>query len=218
MKIDRKFLIFRTRKAFDLALLNEEISSDSIVFIEDQKLIWTHNTMFGEESTHARGFFKSVDNLPEGTVGDYAIVNVDGTWYIYYYMSNGGWTQGDEYQFASVAEDLLDNYVKKDLLFDYIKGYYDNVYVRKDELYTEGGSAGGSGSSGYTPPDVWGDRTNHIFTTQQKYDALTSYKKDAIYFILEGEEESDEYGSKFGDTFPFKFGWAFGTEFPVILN
>ena len=55
--------------------------------------------MFGVEGDHAKGFFNSVDDLPEGKIGDWAIVNVDGLWYMYTYNENG-WTQGEEYDFG----------------------------------------------------------------------------------------------------------------------
>lgn len=47
------------------------------------------------------------------------------------------------------------------------------------------------------------DNVNHIFLTQVEYDALTTYEKDTLYFIV--EHKSSE-GSSFGDTFPLIFG------------
>lgn len=63
---------------------------------------------------------------------------------------------------------------------------------------------------------IAGDK-KHVFLTQSEYDALEEYDRDTIYFILESAND-DAYGSKFGDAFPFRFGWAFGGEFPIILN
>lgn len=210
MKINKQFILFKSREAFDRALANEELKDTSIVFIEDQHVIWTHGVVFGGESAHAKGFYGSEESLPEGTEGDWAVANVNGVWYTYYYQSPGGWTRGDEYEFPDMASDLLNNYVKKELLFDYIKGYYDNVYVRKDELAEYTGSPG---------PNIWSfDNISHRFLTMDQYDNMSSHDRNTIYFILESMDEESEYGNKFGEKFPFKFGWAFGSVFPVTLN
>lgn len=223
MKIDRQFLIFRSRDAFNRALANEEINDNSIVFIADERVIWTHGIVFGGESAHAKGFFSSVSKLPQGKDGDWAVVKEIEGWYIYNYELPEGWTRGGEYEFPDMTSSLLDNYIRKEDLFNYIKGYYDNVYVRKDELYTTDGNASGnsgSGSSGKTNYDTWwgsGDGTKHKFVTQDEYDALTLYEPDTIYFITEAP--IDLYPrNQFGGKFPLIFSWAFGCEFPVILN
>ena len=45
------------------------------------------------------------------------------------------------------------------------------------------------------------DSVKHIFITQEEYDALESYEKDTLYFIIEYHGS----GSQFGDTFPLIF-------------
>lgn len=66
-------------------------------------------------------------------------------------------------------------------------------------------------------PGHSGDSIKHLFMTQAEYDALESYEKDTIYFILEYTTRS---ASRFGDTFPFVLGGSskFGDEFPLTLN
>lgn len=141
MKIDKLFLYFKSQNAFDSAIAQEAIKDDSIVFIEDKRAIWTHGHMFGTENSHAKGFFSSVEALPDGEIGDWAIVKNDGSWYIYYFdSSENRWVQGEIYNVTIPQEDLSDIYVQKKDILDFIKGYYDSVYVRKDEVYT---------------PDVW---------------------------------------------------------------
>lgn len=155
--INRQFLYFKTEEAFlDSLQSKREIKNDSIVFIEDKHAIWTHGEMFGVSGEHAKGFFKSVEELPAGTEGDWAIVNVDGKWYIYTYSN--GWQQGEEYQFSNnVPIDIDEIYVRKDNIRDFIRNIYDDIYVKKAEVYTpdqyesEGGSdspSSGSGSGG----------------------------------------------------------------------
>jgi len=179
--------------------------------------------VFGGESAHAKGFFSSIDKLPKGENGDWAVVNTDEGWYIYNYESSTGWIRGSAYEFPEIQSSLLDNYIRKEDLFNYIKGYYDNVYVRKDEVYTinEDGTGGTwTGGSGKTDFEEWwgsGDGTKHKFVTQEEYDALTLYEPNTIYFITEAP--IDVYSrNQFGGKFPLIFSWAFGSEFPVILN
>lgn len=89
-------------------------------------------------------------------------------------------------------------------------------------MYTiDGEASGNSGSgSGKTNYDTWwgsGDGTKHKFVTQDEYDALTLYEPNTIYFIT--ESAIDQYPhNQFGGKFPLIFSWAFGGEFPVILN
>lgn len=150
MKIDRIFLYFKSYDAFQRAYANEEIKDDSIVFIEDKHAIWTHGVMFGIENSHAKGFFSSIDDLPSGEAGDWAIVKNDGAWYIYYYNSaNNTWEQGELYGMDPDI-DLSDVFVKKEDVLDYIKRYYDNVYVRKDEVYTPDQWEGAAGDDSHT--------------------------------------------------------------------
>ena len=113
MKINKRFLHFKTLNAFEEALSQDRVLDDSIAFIADARLIWTHGEYYADKPA---------------------------------------------------------------------------------------------------------DETQHIFMTQEQYDALDEYVKDAIYFILDYVPE--EYGCRFGDKFPFKFStsWVFGGEFPVILN
>lgn len=96
MKINKQFLIFKDRQSFERALADEAIKNTSIVFIEKERLIWTQGIMFGGESTHAKGFFLSVDDLQYGEEGDWAIVKEGDEQYIYYFR-DGLWNKGDKY-------------------------------------------------------------------------------------------------------------------------
>lgn len=48
--IDKRFVHFLTRNAFNTALAANEISNDSIVFVADEKRIWTHGKFYSPES------------------------------------------------------------------------------------------------------------------------------------------------------------------------
>lgn len=156
--INRQFLYFKTEASFlDSLEARKEIKDDSIVFIEDKHAIWTHGKMFGVSGEHAKGFFKSVEDLPAGIEGDWAIVKVDDGWYIFVYDKDLGWTQTEKYEFSDfVPLDMDEIYVRKDNIRDFIRNLYDDIYVKKVEVYTpdqydsEGGSdspSSGSGSS-----------------------------------------------------------------------
>ena len=136
--INNKFLYFKTEAAFlDSLQTRREIKDDSIVFIEDKHAIWTHGEMFGTEGGHAKGFFKSVEDLPVGEEGDWAIVNVDGDWYIFVYDKNLGWIQSEKYDFSDLIPlDMDEIYVRKDNIRDFIRNLYDDIYVKKVEVYT----------------------------------------------------------------------------------
>lgn len=141
-QINKRFLFFKTESAFrDSLEAKEEIRDDSIVFIADKHAIWTHGEMFGTEGDHAKGFFKSVQDLPkDGRAGDWAIVNVDGKWYMFTYTPEIGWIQGEEYEFSNnVPIDMDEIYVRKDNIRNFIRNLYDNIYVKKSEVYTPEG-------------------------------------------------------------------------------
>lgn len=62
------------------------------------------------------------------------------------------------------------------------------------------------------------EKIKHIFLTQVEYDALESYNKDTLYFIIEYHNSGS--ASHFGDTFPFILGGSskFGDTFPITLD
>lgn len=165
MKINKQFLIFKNRQAFERELANETIKETSIAFIKEEELIWTHGTMFGgdqNQHSHAKGYFSSVSKLPHGEEGDWAIVNEDGTEYIYYYDVEDGWVKGGEYK--------SDDYVLKANLLDYIKNFYDNVYVRKDEVYTPDQYDGDYDSSSESPGGSTTVNPGYTFNIDQQID------------------------------------------------
>lgn len=77
--INYRFLYFRTKDEFESKL--SEINPQSIVFIDDEQLIWTHNRYYGGKQSSQKGLFESFDTLqqsiPNPKVGDWAIVMND---------------------------------------------------------------------------------------------------------------------------------------------
>lgn len=64
------------------------------------------------------------------------------------------------------------------------------------------------------------DKIQHIFLTQEEYDALQSYEENALYFIVEEDEPvSTVWG--LGDSLPIILsgeGWLLGDSLPIILS
>ena len=63
------------------------------------------------------------------------------------------------------------------------------------------------------------EKIKHIIVSQQEYDSLESYEKNALYIIVDFNKNV----SVFGDKFPFILGSKnstsyFGDKFPLILN
>lgn len=135
---DKPFLIFKSRDSYEEARAREDVRNDAIVFIREDGTIWTHGYMFGGGVEHAKGFFKSVDLLPSGVEGDWAVVNVEGQWFIYTYGQHG-WESTDSYDMGTGPIDFDKTYVRYDTIRDYLKDIYNNVYVRKDEVWSPEG-------------------------------------------------------------------------------
>ena len=191
--INNKFLYFKTEASFlDSLNTRKEIKDDSIVFIEDKHAIWTHGEMFGVSGEHAKGFFKSVEDLPAGIEGDWAIVKVDDGWYIFVYDKDLGWTKTEKYEFSDfVPLDLDEIYVRKKNIRDFIRNLYDDIYVKKVEVYTpdqydsEGGSDSPSSGSGSITVDQGPDLDKN---------SLNPVASWVIYKTLKNYVTKDELG------------------------
>lgn len=56
MNIDNRFIFFKTRSAFEEALNANSIKYDSIVFIAEDNVIWTHGVMFGGAGSNLENY------------------------------------------------------------------------------------------------------------------------------------------------------------------
>lgn len=81
----------------------------------------------------SKGYYSSYEELLQNNltnnVGDWAIVNIDGIWYIYKY-TNRGWTESGTYD----NNIDLNGYVKNEDLIEYIKSNDLLDYVKRSEL------------------------------------------------------------------------------------
>ena len=173
----------------------------------------------------AKGYFSSFEVLetlvPNPTIGDWAIVDDAGTWYICTCEQNGMWTlTQQEFEKPDIN---LSEYVRQEQLAYYatiqsLESYakLEDLTSKQDKLVSgvniktiNGQSLLGSGnitiSGNITPTDPdtpSGDGTKHVFLTQEEYDALETYDEDTIYFIIAQEQQS----------------WVFGDTFPITLS
>ena len=99
----------------------------------------------------------------------------------------------------------------------YTKSQIDEInqqFVKKSSVYTPDqgfGSDSSEGSGGYSGP-----QPNHIILEEAEYAALEQYEDDAIYFVLEPQEEINW---TFGGTFPITFVESNGIgTFPITLQ
>lgn len=135
MKIDNRFVIFKTLAGYKNAQRTGNVMDDSIVFVIENRGIYTHGIQFGIDA-HNKGFVGSVDKLPAGEPGDCATVKEGNKWFFYYYDATRGWVKGQECTIPDISQDTLDQYLKKVNIREYLHHEYDNTYVRRDEVYT----------------------------------------------------------------------------------
>ena len=84
----------------------------------------------------SKGYYSSIEQLiqeyPTGEKGDWAIVNVEGNWYIYRYDNIQGWIQSGTYD---ISVDLT-GYVTQDLL-----DFYQRILVSGQNIKTINGES-----------------------------------------------------------------------------
>lgn len=136
MKIDNRFVIFKTLAGYYDAQHKDKILDDSIVFVIENRGIYTHGVQFGIDA-HNKGLIGSVDKLPPGEHGDNAIVQENGMWFLYYYDDNRGWVKDAACDIPSISQDTLDQYLKKVNIRQYLHHQYDNTYVRREEVVND---------------------------------------------------------------------------------
>lgn len=134
-----------------------------------------------------KGLYNSPTSLreeqPEPEVGDWAIVVENDKLIIWGCNIAGQWSSTQQ-EYQQELPDLED-YITDEQLSTTLNQYVTKQYFDQHQPTIHGG-----------------DGVNHIFTTLEEYQALTSYQDNAIYFILEPE---------------VKTNWTFGGTFPVVL-
>ena len=80
--IDRKYLLFQTKTAFEEALRMNNVRNDAIVFIKDPKQIYTHGTYWdcqdsGKQDSDFQAWFNKQDVPTKKWVQDYVKGQLD---------------------------------------------------------------------------------------------------------------------------------------------
>lgn len=164
MKINNKFVIYKTIAAFKNDVARGKIQEDSIVFVIEDRSIHTHNMEFGN-STRDKGIFTADEKLPKADPGDHAVVEDGDKWYLYVFDEKNGWIKTDECSMSDITSEMIDHYVKAgplvydeytEFLADLEEGVIPDtavVYITDKALIYAFGTyfSGGSGSGGGVP-------------------------------------------------------------------
>ena len=174
----------------------------------------------------SKGYFSSYNQLvsayPKGEVGDWAIVNVNGDWYVYRYIEDSGWVQSETYD-NSID---LSEYTK----FSDLLNLQNDLEERIQNIQLGGGDIPQNigeellrleNRLSQLEANPVSEKFKHKLITQKDYDALESYEKNTLYLITDFTEST----SVFGDTFPLILGGSddseyshFGGTFPFVLG
>ena len=190
----------------------------------------------------SKGYFSSIEALlqecPGGEKGDWAIVNVDGTWYIYRYKVGTGWEQSEVYDNSI---DLTE-YQKLLIPGENIKTINGESILGEGNIEIVGG---GGGENCATKEDVAQetlraqnaegtlsnrldvlengphseitDGIKHIIIKKSQYNRLTEYEDNALYFVTKDWTFGEEFPIVFTDLDP-DATWKFGEHFPIVFT
>ena len=152
--INNKFLIFKTQDGFTKKL--GQIPKDSIVFIKDKGLIWTHDQYFGLSTglEKAKGYFDTLQELtrkyPSPEIGDWAIIASavvdDETKYgvVARCTTKGVWgltaqtydrESFDLNEYIKKSDLDLSQFVTNNDLSDFVRNSDISLYATRTELY-----------------------------------------------------------------------------------
>lgn len=193
MRINNKYIIYKTLSGFIKATKADKIPEDSIVFVIEDRSIHTHGMQFGNEIKD-KGFFGSVDKLPIASEGDHAIVKEGDKWYLYIYDKDAGWTKTVEYGMPDITQETLDKYIKKENIQEYLKQIYDNTYVRRDEVYTP--DQEGWIDQAYDEDDEWQwDEAGNLYKvdSEMSYTSRNAVQNRVIARQLTNKKDSISY-------------------------
>lgn len=236
--IKYRFLYFKTLTDFKSKL--SEIDRQSIVFIQDKKLIWTHGQYYGEVP-EAITIDSELSNLSINPVQNNVVKRAIDTLQALCeqtsedvsHIKNAIDRDTDQtlQKFQEIT-DFLDSIQDTDDGASIIAGFSELVKQEKNrakdaEEYLANKIQNAeeeivSLKNRVTvlekkPSDTTihtEDGIFHIFTTLEEYQALANYQDNAIYFILEPEIKTNW---TFGGTFPIVFTDGLGT-FPITLT
>ena len=238
--IKYRFLYFKTLTDFQSKL--SEIDRQSIVFIQDRKLIWTHGQYYGEvPEAITINVDSELSNLSINPVQNNVVKRAidtlqalceqtsDDVSHIKNAIDND--TEQTLQKFQDIT-DFLDSIQDTDDGASIIAGFSE--LVAQEERRAKAAEEDLADDIQDIQEEVVNiknrvttlerrpsstiinteDGIFHVFTTLEEYQAFTSYQDNTIYFILEPEVKTNW---TFGGTFPIVFTDGLGT-FPITLT
>ena len=193
MRINNKYIIYKTVQSFINATKANKIPDDSIVFVIEDRSIHTHGMQFGSD-TKDKGFFVSADKLPNAIDGDHAVAKDGDAWYLYIYDEATGWTKAEEYNMPDLTQEMLDKYIKKENIQQYLRQIYNNTYVRRDEIYTP--DQEGWIDQAYDESDEWQwDEAGNLYRVDSElsYTSRNAVQNRIIANTLQNKKDSISY-------------------------
>lgn len=129
----------------------------------------------------SKGYYSSYESLiaeyPGGETGDWAIVNVDGNWYVYKYISGTGWVQSGIYdnsvdlsEYAKLVD--LDLFQRVLISGQNIKTINGQTILGEGNIEISGGGGGGEVSGDY----VTREELNNYITMEDFYNIQNPLK------------------------------------------
>lgn len=167
--IEERFLNFKTLNGFQTALNSGDIPNNSIAFIEDERLIWTHGKYYCKKSIDEKISSTSTNPVQNKVIAAALAKKADA---------------------EAVDSELQD-------IRDLLQGYQEKLTSGENIKTINGESILGSGDISITGGGGVVEKTKHIFLEEGEYEALEEYEKDAIYFVYEPEETDWVFGNSF---------------------
>ena len=192
----------------------------------------------------SKGYYSSLDSLlqewPRGEKGDWAIVNVEGTWYIYRYKVGTGWVQSGtydnsidltEYQRILIPGENIKTINGESILgegnIEIIGGSGTEVpenCATKEDVAEETLRAQTAENTLKTRLDILEngphsyilDGIKHVIIKKSQYNKLTEYENNALYFVTKDWTFGEEFPIVFTDSDPNET-WKFGQQFPIVF-
>ena len=185
----------------------------------------------------SKGYFSSIEALlqeyPRGEKGDWAIVNVDGTWYVYRYKAGTGWEQSEvydnsidltEYQKLLIPGENIKTINGESILgegnIEIVGGESENCATKEDvaQEILRAQTAEGTLSNRLDvlengPYSVIIDGIKHVIIKKSQYNRLTEYEDNALYFVTKDWTFGEEFPVVFTDA-----DWKFGEHFPIVFT
>lgn len=152
-------------------------------YVTEEELIRRLNSL-KPKNEKSKGYYSSYEELfrnhPSGEEGDWALVNVEGTWYIYKYYAEQGWEPSGTYDISIDLSEyaLLSDIAQLQPLLTSgvnIKTINGESILGEGNIEIQGGSGTGADLSNYVTKEYLYNIQNPLKTTMYVSPSLTEY-------------------------------------------